>query len=43
MSEYEYIIDNIIAEGHADTVEEATYVMKQMGEEAAVEILNEVI
>ena len=43
MSEYEYMVDYLIAEGHADTVEEATYVMKQMGEEAAVEILNEVI
>ena len=43
MSEYEYMVDYLIAEGHADTVEEATYVMQQMGEEAAVEILNEVI
>ena len=43
MSEYEYMVDYLIAEGHAETVEEATYVMQQMGEEAAVEILNEVI
>ena len=42
-SHYEYLVDYLIAEGHADTVEEATYVMEQMGEEAAVEILNEVI
>ena len=42
-SHYEYLIDYLIAEGHADTIEEATYVMQQMGEEAAVEILNEVI
>ena len=42
-SEYEYLVDYLIAEGHAETVEEATYVMEQMGEEVAVEILNEVI
>ena len=42
-SHYEYLVDYLIAEGHAETVEEATYVMEQMGEEAAVEILNEVI
>ena len=36
-------LDYLIAEGHAETVEEATYVMEQMGEEVAVEILNEVI
>ena len=42
-SHYEYLIDYLIAEGHADTIEEATYVMQQMGEEAAVEILNEII
>ena len=43
MSEYEYLVDYLIAEGHADTVEEATYVLQQMGEEAAVEILNEIV
>ena len=42
-SHYEYLVDYLIAEGHAETVEEATYVMQQMGEEVAVEILNEVI
>ena len=42
-SEYEYLVDYLIAEGHAETIEEATYVMEQMGEEVAVEILNEVI
>jgi outer membrane biosynthesis protein TonB len=42
-SHYEYLVDYLIAEGHAETVEEATYVMQQMGEEAAVEILSEVI
>ena len=42
-SHYEYLVDYIIAEGHADTVEEATYVMQEMGEEVAVEILSEVI
>ena len=42
-SHYEYLVDYLIAEGHADTIEEATYVMQQMGEEVAVEILNEVI
>ena len=42
-SHYEYLVDYLIAEGHAETVEEATYVMEQMGEEAAVEILSEVI
>ena len=42
-SHYEYLVDYLIAEGHAETVEEATYVLQQMGEEAAVEILSEVI
>lgn len=42
-SHYEYMVDYLIAEGHAETVEEATYVMQQMGEDATMEILNEVI
>ena len=42
-SHYEYLVDYLIVEGHAETVEEANYVMQQMGEEAAVEILNEVV
>lgn len=42
-SHYEYMVDYLIAEGHAETVEEATYVMQQIGEEAAMEILSEVV
>ena len=42
-SHYEYMVDYLIAEGHAETVEEATYVMQQMGEEASMKILSEVI
>ena len=42
-SHYEYMVDYLIAEGHAETVEEATYVMQQIGEEEAMEILSEVI
>ena len=38
---YDLVLDYVLSEGHADTVEEAHYVMMQMDEEAIKAIINE--
>ena len=40
---FEMVADYLISEGHADTVEEARYVINQMQVDDITEILNEVI
>ena len=40
---FEMVADYLISEGHADTVEEARYVINQMEVDDITEILNEVI
>ena len=39
---YDLVLDYVLTEGHADTVEEAHYVMMQMDEEAIKAIINEI-
>ena len=39
---YDLVLDYVLTEGHADTVEEAHYVMTQMDEEAIKAIINEI-
>ena len=39
---YDLVLDYVLSEGHADTVEEAHYVMMQMDEEAIKAIINEI-
>ena len=39
---YDLVLDYVLSEGHADTVEEAHYVMTQMDEEAIKAIINEI-
>ena len=39
---YDIVLDYVLSEGHADTVEEAHYVMMQMDEEAIKAIINEI-
>ena len=39
---YDVVLDYVLSEGHADTVEEAHYVMTQMDEEAIKAIINEI-
>ena len=39
---YDVVLDYVLSEGHADTVEEAHYVMMQMDEEAIKAIINEI-
>ena len=39
---YDILLDYVLSEGHADTVEEAHYVMMQMDEEAIKAIINEI-
>ena len=39
---YDLILDYVLSEGHADTVEEAHYVMTQMDEETIKAIINEI-
>ena len=39
---YDVVLDYVLTEGHADTVEEAHYVMMQMDEEAIKAIINEI-
>ena len=39
---YDLVLDYVLTEGHADTVEEAHYVMTQMDEEAIQAIINEI-
>ena len=37
---YNFVLDYVLSEGHADTVEEAHYIMMQMDEESIKSILN---
>ncbi len=37
---YDVVLDYVLSEGHADTVEEAHYIMMQMDEESIKSILN---
>ena len=39
---YDVVLDYVLSEGHADTVEEAHYVMMQMDEETIKAIINEI-
>ena len=39
---YDLVLDYVLTEGHADTVEEAHYVMTQMDEETIKAIINEI-
>ena len=39
---YDLVLDYVLTEGHADTVEEAHYVMMQMDEETIKAIINEI-
>ena len=39
---YDLVLDYVLSEGHADTVEEAHYVMMQMDEETIKAIINEI-
>ena len=39
---YDLVLDYVLSEGHADTVEEAHYVMTQMDEETIKAIINEI-
>ena len=39
---YDLVLDYVLSEGHADTVEEAHYVMTQMDEETIIAIINEI-
>ena len=39
---YDVVLDYVLSEGHADTVEEAHYVMRQMDEETIKAIINEI-
>ena len=39
---YDLVLDYVLTEGHADSVEEAHYVMMQMDEEAIKAIINEI-
>ncbi len=39
---YDILLDYVLSEGHADTVEEAHYVMTQMDEETIKAIINEI-
>ena len=39
---YDLLLDYVLSEGHADTVEEAHYVMTQMDEETIKAIINEI-
>ena len=39
---YDIVLDYVLSEGHADTVEEAHYVMMQMDEETIKAIINEI-
>ena len=39
---YDVVLDYVLTEGHADTVEEAHYVMMQMDEETIKAIINEI-